>query len=91
MTEEEAKTKWCPQTFATPEIPAVREAGPWTCSGSGCAAWRWQPHRATVTSTVSKRPEPFLTGHPQDYENNPDWSVERLPLQGYCGLAGAPQ
>ena len=32
MTEDEAKTKWCPVIE-----PAIH------CIGSGCMAWRWNP------------------------------------------------
>lgn len=46
MTEEEAKTKVCPQTFGIPEIRTadgcgIREGGPWKCIGSACMMWRW--------------------------------------------------
>jgi len=34
MTEEEAKTKWCPQTIHTPDTSR-------NCRGSECMAWRW--------------------------------------------------
>lgn len=45
ITEDEAKKKWCPFTFAVTEIRAgdgqgIREPGPWTCLGSLCMAWR---------------------------------------------------
>jgi hypothetical protein len=32
MTEDEAKTKWCPQA----------EHRDWKCIGSACMAWRWE-------------------------------------------------
>jgi hypothetical protein len=38
MTEEEAKTKWCPPTAAS-SIDGDTHAG--DCIGSRCMAWRW--------------------------------------------------
>lgn len=98
MTEEEAKTKWCP--FAR----VVQPAGDWApapagnreimggavgalnganlCIASACMAWRWE--YAPDGSFNTRMEGPHLT------------VVERVPNlarteSGYCGLAGSPQ
>lgn len=76
LTEEEAKTKWCPQS--RPVFPRVEDCGYQTgnrnsvadgdsqimpqssCIGSACMAWRW-----------------IADGYPSD--------------GGFCGLAGRPE
>lgn len=78
MTEEEAKTKWCPHArigssrtglgslnreIQDGTIPEAR------CLGSECMAWR----RLSSTYTDPRTHRPNNEG------------------QGYCGLAGAPQ
>ena len=45
-TEEDARTKWCPYSFAAQPVvneygAEVQCAGPWMCRGSECMAWRW--------------------------------------------------
>lgn len=73
MTEEEAKTKWCPfvrhaeDTNQETSVPAFnRLAEPLrynlNCVGSDCMAWRWKPFAG--------------------YEVHDDYD------QGFCGLAG---
>ena len=55
MTEDEAKTKWCPfvridfnqgiawnNRASNSEIPDNNKIA--TCLGSECMAWRWEPH-----------------------------------------------
>lgn len=79
MTEEEAKTKWCP--FVRFTSPTERAGWDWNrhkshkgpngemlafCLASKCMAWRWA--KAT------------------DY----DGEVLVSDLDGYCGLAGKP-
>lgn len=70
MTEEEAKTKWCPHVRIWSESGAGANRDPYcghsdtdkaNCIAADCMAWRWT------------QPE---TGD--------------RPLDGYCGLAGAP-
>ena len=44
ISEIEAKTKWCPFTFAVseqrgPDGCGIREGGPWTCCTTHCMAW----------------------------------------------------
>lgn len=74
MTEEEAKTKWCPHARVGSAISGLgamnsdfRE-GPVPeayCRGSECMAWRWE-----FGPKESKR--------------------MGTPPSGYCGLAGKP-
>lgn len=53
MTEDEAKTKWCPQTLGrTPPNPEA-------CGGSACMAWRWITETHTPPGT-----DPFATRKP---------------------------
>lgn len=80
MTEDEAKTKWCPFVRFVPEsvsvfagttrgIPLTRDEGVehagFSCIGSACMAWRRDPDRALDTKA--------------------GWAND-----GYCGLAGKP-
>lgn len=86
MTEEEAKTKWCPfvrlGSSKYPGYSLNREVDgarvfptPSRCLASDCTAWRWkfrQTNKQTGHS-VWPAPEPI-------YEQTD---------QGYCGLSGA--
>ena len=80
MTEEEAKTKWCPFV----RVLASIDIGPnpvaitsfnvdnkgsrhGECIGSACMAWRWACRPGSNGAD----------GRPKDY-----------PGDGYCGLAG---
>lgn len=86
-TEEEAKTKTCPQTFAVPadRDPAtgigIAQGGPWNCIGSACMAWRWwdaaEHSRAYYIENTRNRAPSELSG-----------PIESR--RGYCGLAGSP-
>lgn len=80
MTEDKAKTKWCP--FSRPSviyggvrvISARHDQNPdpntmnRNCIGSACMAWRWEEERKSANET------------------------RRILSQteGYCGLAGKP-
>lgn len=98
MTEDEAKTRMCcgPQILAAAlvivagdptKVELTPDAG--RCIGSACMAWRRLDQRGTITSKTKLKP--FVTERPQDYENSPNWTVELHDVQGFCGLAGAPQ
>lgn len=101
MTEDEAKTKWCPfartsdddgSTFNRRWDGKVSEAA--ACLGSGCMAWRWlqKPMRqASWTPVEGWEHSPADPGDPEDrdYWLQPqEDAVRQRP--GYCGLAGAP-
>ena len=84
MTEDEAKTKWCPHAVASHTDPRAKsewdEDGNSTgtkrfrhnCLGSACMAWRWWS---------------------RSYPNEPSTPAvleARKNDEGYCGLAGRP-
>ncbi len=89
LTEDEAKTKWCP--FARVGSPAVHDAAVMNrmvsedsalvadlapCVGSACMAWR----PISVDALLKRQPE-----IPKD-----DPGVRNYVVRGYCGLAGPP-
>lgn len=84
MTEDEAKTKWCPETryFNDGTKMWVNRTGvDWLdkCIGSACMAWRWKQR---VTNQ-------------EEMDNNQYSTIRIKPIledtdQGYCGLAGRP-
>ena len=47
MTEDEAKTKWCPQ---------AHDGSNQKCIGSKCMAWRWRYNNRDL---IKDRPEEF--------------------------------
>lgn len=79
MTEEQAKTKWCPMVRAGREGANTTAAVNWPqdggatvihqewakCIGSGCMMWRWN-------KAYDSKNEVVIGPH------------------GYCGLAGKP-
>lgn len=81
MTEDEAKTKWCPQTLATTWVDAdhayTKTAGT-CCLDFACMAWRWSGE--VIWSEMSKA---WLAKDvPEDAKTN--------AAKGYCGLGGKP-
>lgn len=94
MTEDEAKTKWCPFARSAPSRGAViynrdGAGNPYVlCIGSACMAWRPLHDMATETTRSSQRPagEGWMPGSGYD-----DWTrTTRVDLGGFCGLAGRP-
>jgi hypothetical protein len=86
MTEDEAKTKWCPQTLG-------RQPGnPECCMGSACMAWLSEGsgkgeeiERVSAVNTVKP-------GEGWRWERSPGGVAEWVrrapgPLLGSCGLA----
>lgn len=84
MTEDEAKTKWCPfvRFHVEGKAPSFtvapnREQRGTRCIGSACMAWREH------------------TGHVEATEQGSDGyaykHTQKVVRVGFCGLAGAPQ
>lgn len=84
MTEEEAKTKWCPQTMSrTPPNPEC-------CAGSVCMAWRVTA--LTVHEVVDdEQAEPWVAaGWRKAIRAEDGQPVVMMGGDGFCGLAGRP-
>ena len=99
MTEAEAKTKWCPQTFGIPDVRdhegnGIMQGGPFNCRGSECMAWRWskkpmgqeQDHEDIARDLVAMHPDRFSF----DQMTSPIGILTDHVGTGYCGLAGRP-
>jgi hypothetical protein len=105
MTEDEAKTKWCP--FARVEgpyaygNPAINRnidngnpAKNSKCIGSACMAWRgdWFYEVVPTNSEGVADKRPFkVRGAEIDAYRSAHWIITDLGPSGFCGLAGAPQ
>lgn len=90
MTEEQAKTKWCPMIRAGTHGANYHVAGNWRgdqitdvdereytrCQGSACMMWRWTPELQNIGASIG---ESFLINR-----------VPKEPSEGHCGLAGTP-
>lgn len=93
MTEDEAKTKWCPfvqialddaaSRYATNRGEIITEGGPVNlkCIGSHCMAWRWdRPEESPNGTFDADRHNGFVT---KDCDR-------KFIYHGHCGLAGKP-
>ncbi|CAN7304501.1 hypothetical protein LJR164_001591 [Phenylobacterium sp. LjRoot164] len=100
MTEDEAKTKWCPHAvashtdprgisgYARPELGLPVDTFIHACIGSACMAWRWSVDR-TVPADIST-----IAAHMRTHSVGPldaSGATNKTVRTGYCGLAGAPQ
>jgi hypothetical protein len=76
MTEQEAKTKWCPQATSGDYRPDPDNVGKEIrhplCIGSACMAWREKMRSETIKGDT--RAEDHIAHH----------------VEGFCGLAGKP-
>jgi len=97
MTEEEAKTKWCPFVTSAHYVSANTLIGPrglteLCCVSSGCMAWRWSETNRTAAYLQAVVEHMKATG---DNFNKATQEVvkrrdEFAHTDGFCGLAGAP-
>jgi len=74
MTEEEARTKWCPMA----RVP-VADSG-FKCIASDCMMWRDVLEQYNVTKESLQKDLKSW--------NSTDIIIERETGNGYCGLAG---
>jgi hypothetical protein len=106
MTEDDAKTKWCPyrSTAAfqvmhltvvaggTGAVGAIQESNlsP-TCAGSNCMMWRWERSEPTPTMTGNQHTADALLADKR-YTSHPDapGMFWKTGGDGHCGLAGKP-
>lgn len=98
MTEDEAKTKWCPFNRITSEGPSGvlynnRNTNIFNpeCIASACMAWRAIIELTTTQASLKpegegweKKGPPFGEGGLTTYRQ--DWKRQT----GFCGLAGKP-
>ena len=90
MTEEEAKTKSCPQSFApevdgepNPQFPGHMKGQRYggfqmRCLGSDCMWWRWMPQTQATDGSWNVHETEHWKGYRADAK------------EGFCGLAGTP-
>lgn len=98
MTEEEAKTKWCPfarlgsstsglgglNRFASPAREADFEGT--RCIGSACMAWRW--HGVLSDGRRHTSPEAYRAAIDPSLPPQSGGMNEGDVRLGFCGLAG---
>ena len=107
MTEDEAKTKWCP--FARPGSVRPEECGEVRgnrmmqgevdtgalCVASACMSWRWSEAKRTAAFLEAVQAHMQASAKP-----NFNTAVQAVydetggkfeRVEGYCGLAGSPQ
>lgn len=85
LTEDEARSRWCPFTRVGEQASGAAENRPngdLHCIASGCMAWRW-----------GQKPNPSYNPNsgatwPQPYPPIPTYIEDRE--HGGCGLAGQP-
>jgi hypothetical protein len=75
-TEEEAKKKWCQETFNT-NVPGK-------CVASDCGAWRWDNNNNLLLCGYAGK------ATPEGFTKREDGNFERIKPIGYCGKAGTP-
>jgi hypothetical protein len=104
VTEQEAKTKWCPAARADQQghtanrDPFGRPDGACLCIGSACMAWRWddadsldKPTRVHPNVLKDHWKGWTVTDATPDEKGYVEISPPppKLP-HGHCGLAGKP-
>jgi hypothetical protein len=101
VTEEEAKTKWCPhvRAYGLPEFPAFNRHSDGSvdratgCIGSACMMWRWGILPMQLHSFAATDGWDHVSA--EDSEDGRELWLEPEAQQmarrrGFCGLAGKP-
>lgn len=85
MTEEEAKTRWCP--FAnTRIINAASALASDRCIGAQCMAWRWDKQPVKAGDELYERTYRDMVSDTYTITI----AESDVPGDGHCGLAGNP-
>jgi len=93
VSEEEAKTKWCPQTLqarlmVTDHVKLPVEMGGALCIGSACMAWRWAEQPPEIERTIW--PSNPAERRKMQAEEEARLVEKFKRRKGFCGLAGRP-
>lgn len=99
MTEEDAKTKWCPfvrfvsvNNRGESETSIPRNPPITACIGSACMAWRWKnDYERRWDLPKDKPPEGEGWQRVEAIGGVAHWVRQHATPHGFCGLAGAPQ
>jgi len=75
ITQEEAKSKWCPMP-----CPDNKPPGICPCIASECMMWRWE--------TMTRWEQRLRDGRNSAPGIDMQEVADLLPRKGYCGLAG---
>lgn len=79
LTEDEARTKWCPMVRHSGDGANMPERDA-ECVGAACMMWRWhEPWTSSVEEGQGGDLVLRLSRKPDE------------PKRGYCGLAGKPE
>jgi len=91
MTEQEAKTKWCPMVRHVKDqegnfytTNGCNSSGFETCIASDCMMWRWQYQEEKREGHDGGKELLLKRGVQVGYD------VYKLEATGYCGLGGKP-
>jgi len=86
VTEEDAKTKFCPRLAVNPECDIY-------CIASDCMHWRWfdEEYEYSFTETDGWEQDSYYLIEPFGIKKRNRWRKSKENRRGYCGLSGKPK
>jgi|HubBroStandDraft_1064217.scaffolds.fasta_scaffold778719_2 hypothetical protein len=91
VTEDDAKTKWCPFTRVGEQASGAAENRPdgsFNCIGSACMAWRWKDD--IERRWTQDAPEGDGWQRVEAIGGVAHWVRTHKTPHGFCGIAGHP-